>query len=184
MEAEAGQGGPPSPRKYFAMTRKPFLKATIASGLLLNILFLANMSYIFGSIFQSTSKTHALNVLLVDYDGGIVSQSVRAAYSSLKSNTFVTIHEQPASDFDDTAAIDDAVCSGDYWAALYVAPNASSRLAQALEGGSAAANYNASSALGLVWYVFTSYSIPSSKYLLRRRSRIPYHLLLRMKRIY
>lgn len=162
MEAEAGKGGPPSPKKYFAVTRAPFLKATIASGLLLNILFLANMSYIFGSIFQSPSRAHALNVLLVDYDGGVVSQSVRAAYSSLKSNTFVTIREQPASDFDDTAAIDDAVCSGDYWAALYVSPNASSNLAQALEGGSAAQNYNASSALGLVWYGFTSSSIPSS----------------------
>lgn len=155
MEAEAGQGGPPSPKKYFAMTRKPFFKATIASGLILNILFLANMSYIFGSIFQSTGRTHALKVLLVDYDGGVVSQSVRAAYSSLKSNTFVTIDEQPASDFDDTAAIDDAVCSGDYWAALYVTPDASSNLAQALEGGSAAESYNASSALGLVWYGFT-----------------------------
>lgn len=156
MEPEAGQGGPPSPMKYFAITRKPFLKATIASGLLINLLFLANMAYIFGSIFQSPSRTHALNVLLVDYDGGVVSQSVRAAYSSLKSNTFVTIHEQPASDFDDTAAIDNAVCSGDYWAALYVAPNASSNLGQALEGGSAAENYNASSALGLVWYDFNS----------------------------
>lgn len=163
MEAEAGQGGPPSPMKYFAMTRKPFLKATIASGILLNILFLANMSYIFGSIFHSPSRTHALNVLLVDYDGGVVSQSVRAAYSSLKSNTFVTIHEQPASEFDNTAAIDNAVCSGDYWAALYVSPNASSNLAQALEGGSAAENYNASSALGLVWYGFTFSSFPSLK---------------------
>lgn len=166
MEAEAGQGGPPSPSRYFAMTRKSFFKATIASGLLLNILFLANMSYIFGSLFQSPTKTHALNVLLVDYDGGVVSQSVRAAYSSLKSNTFVTIQEQPASNFDGTAAIDDAVCSGDYWAALYVAPNASSNLAQALEGGSAAESYNASSALGLVWYGFTSYSISSSNTLL------------------
>lgn len=154
MEAEAGQGGPPSPKKYFAMTKKPFLKATIASGLILNILFLANMSYIFGSIFQSTGKTHALKVLLIDYDGGVVSHSVRAAYSSLKSNTFVTISEQSASEFEDTAAIDDAVCSGDYWAALYVAPNASLNLAQALDGGPAAENYNASSALGLVWYCF------------------------------
>ena len=163
MEAEAGQGGPPSPMKYFAMTRKPFLKATITSGLILNILFLANMSYIFGSIFQSPGRTHALNVLLVDYDGSVVSQSVRAAYSSLKSNTFVTIHEQPASDFDDTAAIDDAVCSGDYWAALYVTPNASSNLAQALEGGSAAENYNASLALGVVWYCFTYSSLYTFK---------------------
>ncbi|KAH8754087.1 hypothetical protein F5883DRAFT_431633 [Diaporthe sp. PMI_573] len=133
------------------MTRKPFLKATIASGLVLNILFLANMSYIFGSIYRGTGRTHALKVLLVDYDGGIVSQSVRAAYSSLKSDTFVTISEQFASDFSDTAAIDDAVCSGHYWAALYVTPNASSNLAQALQGGPAAESYNASSALGLVW---------------------------------
>jgi hypothetical protein len=155
MEAESGQGGPPSPKKYFAMTRKPFLKATIASGLVLNILFLANMSYIFGSIYRGTGRTHALKVLLVDYDGGIVSQSVRAAYSSLKSDTFVTISEQSASDFSDTAAIDDAVCSGHYWAALYVTPNASSNLAQALQGGPAAENYNASSALGLVWYCFS-----------------------------
>lgn len=149
MEAEAGRSGPPSPQRYFAMTRKPFLKATITSGFILNILFLANMSYIFGSIFQSTGRTHALKVLLVDYDGGIVSQSVRAAYSSLRSPTFVTISEQSASKFEGTAAIDDAVCSGDYWAALYVAPNASAELANALQGGLAAER---SSALGFVWY--------------------------------
>lgn len=158
MEAEAGPGGPPPPKKYFASTRKAFLKATIASGLLLNVLFLANMSYIFGSIFQSTGRTHALKVLLVDYDGGVVGQSVRAAYSSLKSDKFVTLSEQPAGDFDGTAAIDDAVCSGDYWAALYVAPDASSKLAKALEGGPATENYNASSALSLVWYITASLS--------------------------
>ncbi|KAJ0123346.1 hypothetical protein J7T55_011811 [Diaporthe amygdali] len=145
------QGGPPSPKKYFAMTRKPYFMATIMSGLILNILFLANMSYIFGSIFQSVQRTHALNVLLVDYDGGIVGQSLRTAYSSLKSNSFVTIDEQSASDFHDTTAIDNAVCRGEYWAAIYVAPNASSNLAQALEGGSAAESYNASTALGAVW---------------------------------
>lgn len=117
------------------------------------------MSYIFGSTFQSPSKTHALNVILIDYDGGVVSQSVRAA---LKSNTFVTIHEQTASDFDDTAAINNAIRSGDYWAALYVAKNASSNLAQALEGGSAAENHNASSAVGLVCYGSNPSSIPSS----------------------
>lgn len=152
MEAEAGQGGPPSPQRYFAMTRKPFLMATITSGFFLNILFLANMSYIFGSIFQSTGRTHALKVLLVDYDGSIVGQSLRAAYSNLKADTFVTVSEQSASDFDDTTAIDDAVCSGDYWAALYVAPKASSNLALALNGGPAAENYSASAALGMVWY--------------------------------
>ncbi|POS69296.1 hypothetical protein DHEL01_v212309 [Diaporthe helianthi] len=150
-EADTSRDGLPSPQKYFAMTRKPFLKAIIISGLILNILFLANMSYIFGSIFQNTGRTHALRVLLVDYDGGVVSQSIRAAYSDLKADSFITVSEQLASDFGDTEAIQDAVCSGDYWAALYVTPDASANLARALEGGPAAENFNASSAVGVVW---------------------------------
>ncbi|KAL2859244.1 hypothetical protein BJX68DRAFT_276639 [Aspergillus pseudodeflectus] len=74
-------------------------------------------------------------------------------FGSLFQQTGHTQHqlERPALFYPDPNSIDDAVCDIDYWAALYVAPNASNLLSAAVAGGSAAASYNKSDVMTMVW---------------------------------
>jgi len=47
---------------------------------MLQVLFLGNLSYLFGTTHNQATRLHNLNVLYVDFDGGIVGESVQAAY--------------------------------------------------------------------------------------------------------
>ncbi|KKK25925.1 hypothetical protein ARAM_007155 [Aspergillus rambellii] len=103
------------------------------------------------SRFAENGHFHNLNVVFVDYDGGVVSTAVRQAYQELQRNSFPTLIEHSASQYGQPAALQSAVCDIDYWGALYVSQNASSRLSEALGGGEAASLYNRSDALTFVW---------------------------------
>ncbi|KAJ5242672.1 uncharacterized protein N7469_000999 [Penicillium citrinum] len=131
--------------------RLALLKAAIINFLALQFLFLGLFCYIFGSLFQQTGHIHNLNVLFVDYDGGAIGHAVRNAYNQMADTGFPTLIEQPALFYPDPNSINSAVCDISYWAAFYVAPNSSNHLTAALAGGSAAASYNKSDVMTMVW---------------------------------
>ncbi|KAL3421633.1 nitrosoguanidine resistance protein [Phlyctema vagabunda] len=127
--------------------RKEILIPIIAAGLMLVLIFLLNFLYIFGSLFNSGSRTHALKILAVDYDGGVIGQSLLAAYTQFQSDAFPDLQFSPASKYPDIQSIRDAVCRGDFWGAVVAQPGASDRLSAALGGGLAAANYESNNTL-------------------------------------
>ena len=64
--------------------RKPFLKALTISFLLLQFLFLGGLSYVYATLFKSSHRVHNFNFLCIDYDGGVVGQSVLDAYKRME----------------------------------------------------------------------------------------------------
>ncbi|KNG87670.1 hypothetical protein ANOM_004133 [Aspergillus nomiae NRRL 13137] len=131
--------------------RLGLLKAAGLNFIVLQLLFLGLFCYLFGSLFQQTTHIHNLHVVFVDYDGGAVGGAVRTAYEQLKGPGFPTLSEQSVSAYPQPSTVRSAVCNIDYWGGLYTSVNASNRLAAAFGGGSAAASYNNSDILTLVW---------------------------------
>lgn len=131
--------------------KKPFMIAAIASFMLLQILFLVNMSYLFGSLFKSEHRVHNLNILTVDYDGGVIGKSLQGAITQLKADTFPTFDIESSSKYPEAEDIVQAVRRGDHWAAVFSHSGASERLAAALEGGDAAATYDPTNTITYVW---------------------------------
>ncbi|KAG4433592.1 hypothetical protein IFR05_010919 [Cadophora sp. M221] len=109
------------------------------------------MSYLYGSLYRSGHRAHALNILAVDYDGGFIGQSISGAYSRLEGNDFPSLQFAPLSEYPSIQDARDAVCRGDYWAAIVSQPGASSRLSAALGGGVAAARYESNDTLTYVY---------------------------------
>lgn len=155
MNSSSDLASKPQPAKpgeaYWKQVRKPFLIAISGSFILLQLLFLGNMCYLYGTQFRSSSRYHNFNVLLVDYDGGVIGQSLLAAYHELKGNDFPTLIQNNATDHPDPQNIYESVCRGDYWAAVYTNPGASSRLSSALASSTAATSYNNSDAITYIW---------------------------------
>ncbi|OBT75369.1 hypothetical protein VF21_04709 [Pseudogymnoascus sp. 05NY08] len=106
-------------------SRASFFQAAALNFVLLQLLFFGLLCYLFGSLFQQTSRTHALDVLWVDYDGGVIGDAVRDAYKPLQSD--------------------------DFSHALYTAPGSSERLGHALSG--VASQHNQSDVLFYIWNV-------------------------------
>ncbi|EXJ85685.1 hypothetical protein A1O1_06051 [Capronia coronata CBS 617.96] len=131
--------------------RKTFLTSVAFSFVLLQLLFLANMSLLYGSQYRDAYRTHHMKVLAVDYDGGVVGESLLGAYRQLKGDTFPTLDIRPASEYPDYGTIKEAVCQGHFWAAVYSLSGASERLSAALQGGTAATSYNSSNAIRYVY---------------------------------
>lgn len=135
----------------WAQIPKPFFKAIIPPFMLLQIIFLANLCYLYGTQYRSGQRYDSFHVLYVDYDGSVVGQSLLGAYNILKGNDFPTLIEHPVSDYPTPHDVRQAVCKGHFWAAVYTFPNASSRLEAALSDEKAALSYNSSDAMGYVW---------------------------------
>ncbi|CAG8178047.1 unnamed protein product [Penicillium salamii] len=123
-----------------------FATSLTISCVLLQILFLGNLSYLYGTQFQESSCVHNLNLLYVDYDGGVVGQSVIDAYGLLAADSFPTIQQSRPENFPTLADVRTAVCKGDYWGAVYAFPNGSESLSSAIANGE-----NAPVTLGFVW---------------------------------
>jgi len=130
---------------------KGFVAATAVAALAVLLLFFTNLSYLLGSVYQQHSKYHAFEVLMIDYDGGIVGQSMLGAYQRFKGPNFPTFLVQNTTQYPSSDAIFQAVRHRQYWAAIYSTPGASERLSAALQGGKAATVYNANNALTYVW---------------------------------
>ncbi|KAI6783358.1 uncharacterized protein J7T54_004385 [Emericellopsis cladophorae] len=136
--------------------RKKTLLPLAAAGLALLLCFLGNMSLLFGAGFEQRYRTHALNVLVVDFDqDGSVTQALSSAYESIKGNTFPTLKFQdPSSQYAQPEDVQDAVCKDGYWAAMYVHPGASSRLTDAVAGGpssSSSTQYNPDDTISYIY---------------------------------
>ncbi|KAH0284630.1 hypothetical protein M436DRAFT_44140 [Aureobasidium namibiae CBS 147.97] len=131
--------------------KKPFMIAAIASAMLLQILFLMNMSYLFGSLFKSEHRVHNLHILTVDYDGGVIGKSLQGAITQLKADTFPTFDIENTTKYPAVEDIVRSVRKGEHWAAVFSHAGASERLAAALEGGDAAAAYDSTNTLTYVW---------------------------------
>jgi hypothetical protein len=129
--------------------RKPYRKAAITNFLLLQVLFFLLFAFIFGAIFEQGQRTHNLEVLYVDYDGGVVGDSIRNAYKSLQGSTFPTLSEHAPSEFATTADLRKAVCNARYWAAIYTSPGASDKIKAALTDHSTA--YDKADVLSYIW---------------------------------
>jgi hypothetical protein len=127
-----------------------FLHAAAKNFTLLQLLFFGLFAYVFGALFQQSSHTHNITVAFVDYDQGAIGAAVRAAYSSLQGTTFPTLLEISPSSFPIPSDLERAVCGIQYWAALYVSPNASDQLHAAL-ANPPALNYNRSNVLSFFW---------------------------------
>jgi Protein of unknown function (DUF3533) len=129
--------------------RKAFIKAALKNFLLLQLLFLALFSYIYGAIYVQTSHAHNLHVLYVDYDGGLVGQAIRNAYTSLEGNDFPTLSEQSPSEYATPQDLRREVCRAKYWAALYTSPGASNTIQTALTSHST--TYDKADVLSYIW---------------------------------
>lgn len=124
----------PSTLPWQKVRTRFFIGLTI-SCLLLQLLFLGNLSYLYGTQFEDSSRIHNLNVLYVDYDGGVIGQSVADAYGILAADSFPTIQQSKPEKFPTPADVRSAVCKGDYWGAVYAFSNASDSLATAIANG-------------------------------------------------
>ncbi|ENH67391.1 Nitrosoguanidine resistance protein SNG1 [Fusarium oxysporum f. sp. cubense race 1] len=111
------------------------LVVKILTGIMVAILvvFLADLSYVFGSTFEVGNRVSGLKILVVDYDGG---------------QDFPT----------ETKDVKHGVCNADYWGAIYIKKGSSDKLAAAYEGGSAAENYNPADS---ITYIYNSARYPT-----------------------
>jgi hypothetical protein len=127
------------------------IKIIVKGFVLVQLTFFVLFCYIFGTLYVSNSHVHNLSVIFVDYDRGLIGQSVWAAYNELKGNDFPTLYPRGPSEYPTPDSIRHSVCKTDFWAGLYVSPGASERLAAALGGGEAALNYNPADVLTYIW---------------------------------
>ncbi|CAG7918894.1 unnamed protein product [Penicillium olsonii] len=133
------------------MSLKPFLIAIIGSAVSLQLLILANMSYLYGSAYHDGSRLSSAKVLYVDYDQGPIGGSVTIAYDGMKDGSVPTLIQHTQQDYPTEQHIQGAVCRGDYWGAIYSNANASSQLSTALSIPGAAEQYDSSQALVYIW---------------------------------
>ncbi|KAL7923768.1 hypothetical protein ACQKWADRAFT_289251 [Trichoderma austrokoningii] len=148
--SRAGEKKLPLSHPEVALARPKFFGAALLNFVLYILLFFCLFSYLYGSLFQQVPRTHNIHILWVDYDGGIIRDAVRNAYSSLQSLEFPSLIEKTAAQFPTSGDLREAVCRTHYWAALYTSPGASARLAQAIAGTNTSV-YNPSDVLTFVW---------------------------------
>jgi hypothetical protein len=118
----------------FQVPRKLFFKAAGKSFLMLQLLFFALFSYIFGAIYHQSNRAHNVRILFVDYDGGAVGESFQQAYQVLKKDSFPTLVQRTPVEYPSFFNQIHHVCSVDYWASIYIAGGASQKLEAALTG--------------------------------------------------
>ena len=131
--------------------RRKLIVATTAIGIAICLLFLLNLLYLYGSVYHEISRYQAIECLMVDYDGGVVGNSMLQAYKQLQGPSFPTFDVQNISQYPTPDTIIQAVLDRQYWAAVFTNAGASQRLSSALHGSAAARSYDASNALTYVW---------------------------------
>lgn len=131
--------------------RAKVLGQTTAGGVAFLVWFLVWCSYLYGALYESPQRHKNFNILAVDYDGGVIGQSLHAAYEQLKAPTFFTVTFHAPEQYPTEQDMYKAVWDGNYWGAISATADASSRLSAALQGGEAAQTYNAADALHWIW---------------------------------
>ena len=136
---------------FWQARKKKFFLIVGVLGIMLQILFLGNMSYLYGSIWKNSSRYHAFQILFVDYDQGVVGQAVWNAYQNLKGPMFPTLVRGARSQYPSLDSVIDTVRDTTYWAAFITNRGASENLTLALQSSKDAQQYDPSSALTYVW---------------------------------
>ncbi|KAK1149698.1 hypothetical protein N8T08_005251 [Aspergillus melleus] len=133
------------------MPLKPFFVAIIGAAVSLQLLILANMSYLYGSAYHDGSRYSSMNVLYVDYDQAVVGESVTTAYNAMKGPSVPTVIQHSPQQYPTPRDIQQAICHGDYWGAIYSTANASAQLSAAFSSPQAAQEYDSFHALSYIW---------------------------------
>ncbi|KAH0288197.1 hypothetical protein KCU62_g5358, partial [Aureobasidium sp. EXF-3399] len=115
------------------------------------LLFLADISYLNGALYHEAQRIHNLKFLMVDHDQGAIGQSLRSAANALQSDIFPSVEEYSTSDYPKPSDIRRAVLVGDFWAAIYSHSGASSRLDTALRSNDTTVHYDPTNALTYIY---------------------------------
>ncbi|KAF5981064.1 nitrosoguanidine resistance SNG1 [Fusarium coicis] len=113
---------------------KTYIVPVMMTALMVQLLFLANMSYLFGSLFESSTRMHNLKILAIDFEGSDIGKAIYGAYGTLRSDKFPSVEFGSSSEYDTPEKVRDAVCNHGYWGAIYTHPGASDRLLSTIEG--------------------------------------------------
>ncbi|KAH8800332.1 putative nitrosoguanidine resistance protein SNG1 [Xylogone sp. PMI_703] len=136
---------------FWQRRRQKFYLVVGVAALLLQLVFLGNLSYLYGSLYNISQRFSTFKVLWIDLDGGIVGDALDVAYQSLKGPSFPSLIPREPLDFPSEEAALQALKDGSYWAAIIANANSSERLSSALRGGKAAQDYNPEGALTYIW---------------------------------
>ncbi|PKX96314.1 SNG1 family protein [Aspergillus novofumigatus IBT 16806] len=142
---------------FWAGKWKAYIVPMVLTSFLLQLLFLGNMSYLFGALLKSTTRMHNLKILAIDFDGGDIGKAISSAYSNLKSDEFPSLEFSSSSEYQTPESVREAVCDRGYWGAVYTHSGASERLLTAIEGDNTTV-YNPSDA---VTYIFNGAYYPA-----------------------
>ncbi|KAF2721972.1 hypothetical protein K431DRAFT_284414 [Polychaeton citri CBS 116435] len=118
---------------------------------ILQLLFLGLMSYMYGTAYRSSERVHHMKVLAIDYDNGIIGQSLHAAYQQLESPEMLGFEWRSPEEFQEIDDLKEHVRSGKYWAGIYAFQGASQRLEAAVADNTTAQTYDPTQALGYVY---------------------------------
>ncbi|KAJ3519060.1 hypothetical protein NM208_g14282 [Fusarium decemcellulare] len=129
---------------------KTYIIPIIMAGLMLQLLFLGNMSYLFGALFKSNSRMHNLKILAVDFDNGDIGRAISGAYNNLQADSFPTVEFGSSSEYATPESLRNAVCKHGYWGAVYTHSGASDRLLNTIEGDNTT-TYDPSDAVTYIW---------------------------------
>lgn len=119
---------------YWSQRWTGFIIPVAAVSVILQLLFLGNMSYLYGVLLNSGSRAHALKILVIDYDGAEIGEALSIAYKSLRADTFPTLEYRPTSKYPTAESLREAICEGGYWAAIWTHSGSSNRLMAAIKG--------------------------------------------------
>ena len=131
---------------FWQVRKKKFFLTTTIVALLLQLLFLGNMSYLYGAVWKSSHRAHNFHVLYVDYDGGVIGNCLEQAYQMVKGSGFPTFIRRSPEQYPSLSDVVSDVKDTTYWAAFVANANASEKLVAALQGGSHAQAYEPESA--------------------------------------
>ncbi|KAM5350014.1 hypothetical protein ACJ41O_006519 [Fusarium nematophilum] len=140
----------PASSAFWVGKWKLYIIPLIASGFLLQLLFIGNMAYLYGVLFKSGSRMHNLKILAVDFDGGDVGRALSGAYSNLRSDEFPTVEFRSSSQYPTPESLREAVCKHGYWGAVYTSSGTSDRLLAAIAGDNTTA-YKADDAVTYIY---------------------------------
>jgi hypothetical protein len=132
-------------------TRTKFIRQTTVGGILFMLWFIVTCTYFFGTLYRSSGRHRNFRVLAVDFDEGVIGQSVKAAYQQLNGPEFFNLEFHSPLEFPTEDDMFQAVRRGDFWGAISASEGASNRLEAAIQGGQAAATYDPREALHIVW---------------------------------
>lgn len=101
-------------RDSFETVKEPLAIAVCSIAVLLILLFLGNLSYLYGSLFKSSCRVHNINVLAVDFYRGIIGRSLSAVYQQLQGDESPTLQFHSTTEYPTIIDARNAICRGDY----------------------------------------------------------------------